>query len=60
MSSGSVAVGVVGHGAASKAISASVTDGEVTGLELSGLVGKEVQLTMALKDATVYTVGFSK
>ena len=59
-SGGSVTVGVVGHGAPSKAITGSVTDGEVTGLELSALVGKEVQLTMALKDATIYTVGFSK
>ena len=59
-SGGSVTVGVVGHGgAASQPITKTVTDGEVTGLQLDGLVGKEVQLTITLKDATVYTIGFS-
>eukprot|EP01052_Picozoa_sp_SAG31_P053396 SAG31_NODE_13669_length_854_cov_1.112583_1_plen_163_part_00 len=59
-SGGSVTVGVVGHGAASQPITTSVTDGPVHGLELGKLVGKEVQLTLLLKDATVYTIGFSK
>jgi hypothetical protein len=36
-----------------------VTDGEVSGLELGALVGKQVQLKLTLKDATVFTVGFA-
>lgn len=58
-SGGSISVSVVGHGTASKPIAANVTDGEVSGLELSALVGKQVQLKLALKDAAVYTVGFA-
>ena len=56
---GSVTVSVVGHGAASAPIMASVTDGAVSGLELGALVGKQVHLKLTLKDATVFTVGFS-
>jgi hypothetical protein len=52
-SGGSVVVGLVGHDALSKAITATVTDGEVPGLELSALVGQQVQLTLSIKDATV-------
>lgn len=54
---GSVTVSVVGHGT-SKPIAATVTDGEVSGLDLGALVGKQVQLKLALEAATVYTVGF--
>ena len=57
-SGGSVIVSVVGHGIASKPIVASVTDGEVPGLSLSALIGKQVQLKLTLKDAAVFVVGF--
>ena len=57
-SGGSVTVSVVGHGTTSKPIVASVTDGEVSGLGLSALIGKQVQLKLTLKDAAIFVLGF--
>lgn len=64
---GSVVVGVVGEGSqymAATALTATATDHTVvfplSATGLADLVGKEVQLSFAVRNAVIYTVGFAK